>query len=103
MNPSRQANLGALGSQLCPICGSIQRQNPRYPHYLCRDCAAQASDEAGRLLEFTGLGCGFRAAYADSGELRESHVCFVRGVRCWADEAHFGGIVIQPQDEPTVA
>lgn len=84
--------------QACPICGVSQRSNPRYPRYLCHECAEQAVDEAGRLLRFTGLGCGFQAAYADTGELRDSHVCFVRGVRCWANEAHFGGIVIQTQE-----
>lgn len=92
-------------SQLCPICGTAQRPNPRYPRYLCPDCAAQASDESGRQLEFSNviLSGGFEAAYADTGELRESHVCFIRGVRCWADEARFGGIIIQTQDATNVA
>lgn len=87
-------------SQPCPICGSAQHFNPRYPRHLCRDCAAQAADESGRLLKFCNVSFsgGFQAAYADTGETRESHICFVRGIRCWADEAYFGGIVIQPQD-----
>lgn len=85
-------------SQQCPICGATQQRNLRYPRYLCPECAAQASDEVGRRLQFTGLGCGFRAAYVDTGELRNTHVCFVRGRQCWADEAHFGGIVIQSKD-----
>jgi hypothetical protein len=87
-----------MSQQSCPICGVIQRANPRYPRYLCRECADQAVDETGRRLHFTSLGCGFQASYADTDELRDSHVCFVRGVRCWADEAHFGGIVIQTRD-----
>ena len=67
--------------------------------------AAQASDESGRQLEFSNvsLSGGFQAAYADTRELRESHVCFIRGIRCWADEARFGGIVIQTQDATNVA
>lgn len=91
--------------QPCPICGAAQRPNLRYPRYLCQDCAAQASDESGRQLEFSNVSFsgGFQAAYADTGELRESHVCFIRGVRCWADEARFGGIVIQPQDANNIA
>ncbi len=84
--------------QACPICSAQQPVVPRYPHYLCRGCVASAKDESGRHLEFfnEGLSGGFVAKYADSGEPRNSHVCFVNGVQCWADEARFGGIVVQP-------
>ena len=39
---------------------------------------------------------GLQAVYSETGEPYLDHVCFVRGVRCCADEAHFGGIVVQP-------
>lgn len=57
----------------------------------------EASDGRGRPLEFgnTSFSGGFVAWYADTGEIRESHVCFIDGVCCRADEARFGGIVIQ--------
>ena len=57
----------------------------------------EATDEHGRRLSFFNVDMtgGFRAVYVDSGEEREGHVCYVRGVRCWADEARFGGIVIE--------
>lgn len=73
------------------------RDNPRYPRRVCRACVERACDEEGRLLRFynTSLSGGFVARYADSGEDRESHVCFIDDVRCWADEAHMGGIVVQ--------
>ncbi|HET6880616.1 MAG TPA: hypothetical protein VFI31_10700 [Pirellulales bacterium] len=38
---------------------------------------------------------GFAARYADTGEDYPSHECFIGGVRCRADEARFGGIVIE--------
>jgi hypothetical protein len=85
-------------TQACPICGANLRRNPRYPRYVCKACASQAVDESGRALTFAGLGCGFQAAYADTGEQRESHVCYIRGVRCWADEARFGGVVVQTHE-----
>ncbi|RLC61216.1 MAG: hypothetical protein DRI48_10995 [Chloroflexi bacterium] len=49
------------------------------------------------LLRFynVSLSGGFAARYADSGRERHSHVCYIDGVRCRADEAHLGGIVVQ--------
>lgn len=48
-------------------------------------------------LEFrnTAISGGFEARYAQTQKIRRSHVCFVRGIRCWADEARYGGIVLQ--------
>ena len=87
--------------QLCPICGRAIQPNPRYPDYVCDECALRATDEENRPLRFynESLSGGFAARYADTGEERCSHVCFIDGVRCWADEAHLGGIVIQVASE----
>jgi hypothetical protein len=88
-------------SQNCPICGTGQPADPRYPNYLCSDCVARAVDEGGRPLRFgnTGIGGGFVASYPGGETKRDSHLCFVDGVTCWADEARFGGIVVQPYGE----
>lgn len=43
----------------------------------------------------TDLSGGHAATYADTGETYDSHECFVHGIRCLAEEHHFGGIVIQ--------
>ena len=84
-------------SQFCPICKQAVRPSARYPHYICRECAARATDAQQRLLQFgnTSLSGGFCAKYADTDEDYHSHVCFIDGIKCWADEARFGGIVIQ--------
>lgn len=85
----------------CPICGAEQPALSRYPGYLCRDCVARASSEDGRRLVLTNTSesGGFAARYADSGELCEevtlTHVVYVDGVQCWADEGRLGGIVVQ--------
>jgi hypothetical protein len=52
-------------------------------------------------IEFfnTSFGGGFGARCADTGEPRDSHACVIRGVRCRADEARFGGIVIEAVGE----
>jgi hypothetical protein len=89
----------------CPICGREQPALPRYPDYLCRECVARASTQDGRRLVLvnTSSAGGFAARYADTGELCEeatvTHVVYVDGVRCWADESRVGGIVVQPRPE----
>ena len=86
--------------QFCPICRAEIYPNSRYSLLVCKNCAGKACDEKGRLLEFfnESLGGGFIAYYAgtNQSEIYDSHVCYIEGVRCWADEARFGGIVIQP-------
>jgi hypothetical protein len=87
----------------CPICGAEQPALPRYPDYLCRDCVSRASTQDGRRLVLvnTSPAGGFAARYADDQQLCEevtvTHVVYVDGVRCWADEGRLGGIVVQPR------
>lgn len=87
-------------TQNCPICANPVRPNPRYPSYVCSACAAKASSKDGRLLKFynEGLSGGFVAVYADTGERYQSHECYIEGIKCYADEARLGGIVIQILD-----
>ena len=87
-------------SQACPICGAQLRRNARYPRYLCGDCASRVTASDGRPLRFSNLdfGGGYAAHYAATGEAYPSHECFVDGIRCRADEARFGGIVIERAD-----
>lgn len=86
-----------MATQYCPICGAEVMPYPRYPRYVCHTCAALASSVDGRRLEFSNVSFsgGFIAHYADTGEEYPSQECFINGVRCFADEARFGGIVIQ--------
>lgn len=81
----------------CPICFRKVKKSFRYPNYVCSDCCQRASDENGRLLNFfnVDLSGGFWGRYVDTKEIYESHVCYIDGVKCYADEAHFGGIVIE--------
>ena len=81
----------------CPICQTALTPNPRYPNYVCKDCFSKASDNNGKKLEFWNVsaGGGFRAEYSDSKKEYNSHTCFINGIECHADEARFGGIVIE--------
>ncbi|RJG42392.1 hypothetical protein [Motilimonas pumila] len=93
-----------MTSQYCPICQVETSYNPRYPRYVCGHCAELAADENGRLLQFfnTCVSGGFKAEYTDTGEERNSHLCFIKGVACYANEARFGGIVIQPVSQASI-
>ncbi len=87
--------------QKCPICSTEVAVSERYPNYVCDECFLRATDEEGRSLRFSNvsLSGGFAAIYSDTHEERESHICYIDGVKCRADEAHLGGIVIQPHGE----
>jgi len=91
-----------MSAQTCPICGASVQPSQRYPRHVCRDCFAEATDRAGRRLEFSNVGMsgGYAAHYPDTGEPYDSHDCWIRGIRCRADEARFGGIVIERDDGP---
>ncbi len=84
-------------TQHCPICSKPVEPSLRYPRYVCRECASKASSQDGRALKFhnESFSGGFVAKYADTGEQYLSHDCYINGVKCYADEARFGGIVIQ--------
>ncbi len=86
--------------QFCPICKMEVQPSTRYPHYLCSSCARSPVDEDGKELEFfnDSISGGFIARYKDTKGIRDSHICFIQGIKCRADEAHLGGIVIQPAE-----
>ncbi len=88
--------------QYCPICLVEVYPDPRYPRHVCAHCAERAADEIGRPLGFfnESIYGGFIAKYLDTGEKRGSHVCYIDGAKCWADEARFGGIVIESMGDP---
>ena len=84
----------------CPICGKPGEPSPRYPRYICVECAGRSKDANGRLLSFTNVSIsgGYDAYYRDTKAPYDSHICYVDGVKCWADEAHMGGIVVSIYD-----
>ncbi|MEV4706712.1 hypothetical protein [Actinoplanes sp. NPDC049316] len=101
-HPAAPDKIRSMAIQRCPICRTEVRTNPRYPDHLCQDCATRAIAADGRPLKFfnTSATGGFEAIYADDNTPAEAvtrdHVVFVDGVRCVANEARFGGIVIRP-------
>ena len=89
-----------MSEQFCPICGVAVEPNVRYRNYICFECCGKAVDEDGRKLGFgnESFSGGFVAWYSDTNETRDSHICYIDGIECYADEAHMGGIVIRLYD-----
>ena len=81
----------------CPICNADLEPNKRHPNYVCPTCTKNATDKDGRKLVFSNasLSGGFIAWYQDTDEEYKSHTCYINGIECFANEAKFGGIVIQ--------
>jgi hypothetical protein len=81
----------------CPICAALVGHLERYPNQVCEYCASKVSDAYGRRLEFSNedLSGGFVAVYRGTVEKYESNLCYIDGVRCYANEHRFGGIVVE--------
>lgn len=93
--------------QKCPICKQEIILNQRYVDLICLDCVAQAVNENKIPVTFcnTNLdGSGFKAIVKEKNLFniifnlisKQPHVCYINGVKCWADEAYMGGIVVRP-------
>ncbi len=81
--------------QKCPICLTDVTPSARYPKYLCSACWSRAVDENGRSLSFGySPNVGYCVWYEDNKEPRETGICFIDGVRCWAGEDYWGGSVV---------
>jgi hypothetical protein len=88
----------------CPCCAAPMPHDPRYTRRLCVVCVLEAVDHEGRSLRFSNvpgtLGTGLVVTRDDGGKTQDG-ACFVRGVACRAEEAYFGGIVVEQVDART--
>ena len=86
--------------QQCPICKSKVNSFPRYPNYVCNDCIDKYDTLTwnGYPIKFSNEGFfgGFVSQVMGESTTGNVHKCYINGIECWADEARFGGIVIQP-------
>ncbi|MCZ8319401.1 MAG: hypothetical protein ACK5S2_04010 [Lysobacteraceae bacterium] len=86
-----------MPKQHCPVCQNSITPVARYPNYVCAECATLAESADGRLVEITNADIwgGIQLRYRDTGEPHEETQVFIRGIKCEAREARFGGVVIQ--------
>lgn len=92
--------------QFCPICGNQVKAIPRYPKYVCDTCAQKTTDAKGRKVSFSSsdiesgddvltISEGCYGFYKDTQKKYRSKICYIQGIKCRADLARFGGIVIE--------
>lgn len=65
---------------------------------VCHECSHKTTDEKGNPVHYNntnGLGHGCEASYVDKGEKYECDICYIKGIKCKAEEGYFGGIVVQ--------
>lgn len=90
-----------MSSYNCSICNIKLEKVKRYPRYICQKCVSKATDITGRRLIFSNADYsgGFIAVYEDAKEIYDSHICYVENIKCFADEARFGGIVVEKMED----
>ena len=85
----------------CLICSNEKSFHiERYPRMICNECTnSEYKDVDGNTVYFENedIYGGFISIHTiNSIKVKKTdHICFVNGIKCYADEARFGGIVIQ--------
>jgi len=87
--------------QYCPICNIEVEKIERYPNYICDNCTKNITDKLGRKIVYynTSMNGGLTAHYEHSNnkEKYDSNTCYINEIELIAQEAKFGGVVIQPK------
>lgn len=92
----------SVDGRLCPICLGPGRESLSYPAALCRGCEEHLVDWAGRPVRLANtslLGTGIEVSNGETLVVDEDTPIFADGIACWAREARFGGVVVQPVGE----
>jgi len=79
----------------CPICDKNMFSFERYPNMICNECIELAVNKNGESIKFYNIDHtgGFISMVNDVKG--EEHECFINNIKCRADEARFGGIVVE--------
>ena len=86
--------------QFCSNCRAEIRYQQRYPKLICGNCYKNITDINEKQVEFfnthwSGGGCQGYYTGTEQKEKYESELCYIDGTEYYAEEAKFGGIVIQ--------
>jgi hypothetical protein len=90
--------------QHCPACNRYVKPSTRYHNYACSKCVNKAVDANGLRIAFFNItidGHGCQGKLVDSGKLTRTKTCYIKEEPYFAEEAHYGGIVIRPLPKPS--
>jgi hypothetical protein len=90
-------------TQQCPLCHKSVYYQARYPDYICQGCLTLHGTltRSGKTITFSNVDFygGFMSQVEGETEIGDTSTCYVNGVRCSAQEARFGGIVVSPDPD----
>ena len=88
-----------MDQSVCVICESSMTKWQRYPNAICMNHTNETVDRDGNPVQYENkdIDGGFISLHTIHNTVvtRRDPVCYVRGRKCIAGEARFGGIVIQ--------
>ena len=79
----------------CPICDKNILHFERYPKMICNECIELAVNENGKSIKFSNVDVTGGFISIVNNIKGEDHECYINNLKCYADEARFGGIVVQ--------
>jgi hypothetical protein len=79
----------------CPICDKNMMYLERYPKMICHECVELAVNKNSVSIKFYNIdhSGGFISIVNDIKG--EEHECYINNIKCYAQEARFGGIVVE--------
>jgi hypothetical protein len=81
----------------CPICSSETMFSQRYPLAVCHKCSNKTATINGDSMSYynTSPFGGFEGINEKTKIKTTDSLCYIDGHKCYAQEARFGGIVVQ--------
>ena len=78
----------------CPICNQLRVTSKRYPNKICDKCCNNCLTKNNEKIRFFNIDYTGGFVSIVNNKQGEEHDCYVNKIKCYADEARFGGIVI---------
>ena len=83
-----------------PVCDQpLENFNPRYPKAICEECSKNLKDDEGFNVSYfnSEMFGGFMSVHDVNRTKveKQDQTCYCNVIKCYAEEARMGGIVIQ--------
>lgn len=84
-----------MDNKPCPICNKTMMNFKRYPNMICHSCVELATTKNGESIKFYNENNTRGFVSIVNGVKGKEHECFINNKKCRANEARFGGIVVE--------